>query len=260
MKLTINMVLKFILNWIVKHYQKKEEEEEKKEEDDEDDEEEEEDDEDEEDEEEEEDEEDDEEEEEEDDEDEEDYEEESEEEKAFLSKYAKRIKKLLNTQHQTGTHINAFTYTEIDGLPVDILVRKEKEKQTYMFIIRIKNNIIFLDKNATQINLLEWNEFRTITDLLKTIKIVKRDYKLIEHTILSPQEIEYMKMQRIFFPIPTDKNCSVCYEFTSEYTVCCHPICFRCRYKCIASNKKTCPICREGKLERFPSELTYLDG
>ena len=116
-----------------------------------------------------------------------------------------------------------------------------------------------MDETTNHIILLERKDFSTITDLLKTIKIVKRDYKLINHDFLSPESVEYVNLQRIFFPIPTDKNCSVCYEFTTEYTVCRHPICFRCRYKCIESNKQTCPICREGKLKRFPNELAYLD-
>ena len=189
---------------------------------------------------------------------------ETEEEKALFSKYAKLTENLLNKdEYRHGTYINYYSYTEIDELPVDILVKKIKDdytdKYTYGFLITIKNNIIFLDETTNHIILLELKDFSTITDLLNTIKFVKRDYKLIEHDFLSPESVEYVNMQRIFFPIPTDKNCSVCYEFTSEYTVCRHPICFRCRYKCIASNKKTCPICREGELERFPNELTYLD-
>jgi hypothetical protein len=190
---------------------------------------------------------------------EEDDEEEGEEEEAF----AKRIEKLISKEHaRNGTNINYHSYIEIDGLPVDIFVKKEEKNKehTYKFSITIAGNIICLDKPTTkQLHLLVWDEFDTVQEVLKQIKIVKRDYKLIDHYLLSPSEIKYVNMQRTFFQIPTDNHCSVCNLPTKEYTICRHPICFRCRYKCIVSNNHTCPICRTGELKRFPNELIILD-
>ena len=184
------------------------------------------------------------------------------EKKELLSTFVENIEELLNTQHRNGTYITCYTYVEIDGLPVDISIEKENEgKNVYTFKIKIVNNTIFLDDTTTkdEILLLSWTGFNTIESILEKIEIVKKDYKLVDHHILSPKDIEDLKIKRTLFPIPTDKNCSVCNETTIEYTVCKHPICFRCRYNCIATNIHTCPICNFGKLNRFPNELIYHD-
>jgi len=180
----------------------------------------------------------------------------------LFSTFAENIEKLLDTEHRSSTHITCHTYVEIDGLPVDILVEKEnKGKNVYRFKIKIVNNTIFLDDDNTDDKLYLFTsfEFNSIVTILERIEIVKRDYKFIDHNILSPKQIENINIKRIFFPIPSDKNCSVCNEPTIEYTVCKHPICFRCRYNSIATNKHTCPICNFWKLNRFPNELIYHD-
>ena len=183
--------------------------------------------------------------------------EEEKEKEEFLSKYAEILEKRVNGNFPHHTNINHYSYVEIDGVSVDFWVEKETDN-TYSFSITVVDNII-KKNNLDIIILLQLKDFKDIRTLLQQIEIVKRDYKLIEHNILSPEDIEYIRMQRTFFPIPTDKNCSVCYESTNEYTICRHPICFRCRYKCISSNMNACPICRENNLKRFPNELTNLD-
>jgi hypothetical protein len=181
-----------------------------------------------------------------------------------ISTFAENIKILLDTEHRDGTYITCYSYVEIDGLPVDILIEKKNKgryKDVYLLKMKIVNNAIFLDddNNKDDLLLLKSNEINTIENVLEYIEDIKKDYKLVDHNILSPKQIENIKIKRSFFPIPEDKNCSVCNEPTIEYTVCKHPICFRCRYNCIATNKHTCPICNFGKLNRFPNELIYHD-
>jgi hypothetical protein len=178
----------------------------------------------------------------------------------LISTFAENIEQLLDSQHRNGTYINCYSYVEIDGLPVDILISKENNGK-YTFKIKIVNNTIFLDDDNKNDELFLFTsfEFNNIETILEQIEIVKKDHTFLDHDIISPKQIENIKIQRTFFPIPTDKNCSVCNEPTVEYTVCKHPICFRCRYNCIATNKHTCPICNFGKLNRFPNELIYHD-
>ena len=182
-----------------------------------------------------------------------------------ISTFAENIEQLLDTEHRDGTYITCYSYVEIDGLPVDILIEKKNKgryKDVYLLKMKIVNDVIFLDNNDNkeeELLLLKSNEINTIETVLEYIEKIKKDYKLVDHTIFSPKGIEDLKIKRTFFPISTDKNCSVCDEATVEYTVCKHPICFRCRYNCIATNKHTCPICNFGKLNRFPNELIYHD-
>jgi len=182
---------------------------------------------------------------------------EEEDKEEFLSKYAEILEKRVNGNSPYRTNINHYSYVEIDGVSVDFWVEKETDN-TYSFFITVVDDII-KKNDFNSIILLQIKDFKDIRSLLQQIEIVKRDYKLIEHNILSPEDIEYVRMQRTFFQIPTDKNCSVCFESTNEYTICRHPICFHCRYKCVSSNINACPICRENNLKRFPNELTNLD-
>lgn len=181
-----------------------------------------------------------------------------------ISTFAENIQQLLDSVHRDGTYITCYSYVEIDGLPVDISIEKKNKsryKDVYVLQIKIVNNTIFLDDNNKddELILFKSNEINTIKNVLEYIEEIKKDYKLVDHTIFSPEEIEKIKIKRTFFPIPADKYCSVCNEPTIEYTVCKHPICFRCRYNCIATNIHTCPICNFGKLNRFPNELIYHD-
>ena len=82
---------------------------------------------------------------------------------------------------------------------------------------------------------------------------MKKSYKLIEHELMSPDKIQFVKTQRRIYPLSPDKICTI------EYTVCNHPICFRCRYTCIISDNIMCPICRDGELKVFPTELASED-
>jgi len=115
------------------------------------------------------------------------------------------------------------------------------------------------NRNDRDISLHSGNEFKTVLSILEHIDDVKNNYKLIDCELKSPNNTKFIKLQRKIYPIPTDKNCSVCYEPTTEYTVCKHPICFRCRHTCIMSNNLVCPICRDGELRVFPTELSYED-
>ena len=187
------------------------------------------------------------------------------EKKWDLIEYAKFIEKKIQNLKPPDTYISLYAYTilEIDGMPVIISIGKEINKKTYQFQIiadstpRIKSEDT--DRNDRDISLQSGKEFKTVLSILEHIDDVKNNYKLIDSKLKSPNDTKYIKLQRKIYPIPTDKNCSVCYEPTTEYTVCKHPICFRCRHKCIMSNNLVCPICRDGELRIFPTELSYED-
>lgn len=192
------------------------------------------------------------------------------EKEELLLTFAENIKNVIDDyKSETGINICSDSYVEIDGIPVDIYIIKAKKYPCkFNCKIIIKNSLIFLNNDADVddeeeedkdeeiegIILFERTGYTDIRTLLEDVEVFKT-YKFIDHKLLYPEDMEYIIMQRSFFPIPADKNCSVCYEPTNEYTVCKHPICFRCRYACIKSKNVTCPICRKGKLKRFPDEL-----
>ena len=188
------------------------------------------------------------------------------EKKIDLIQYAKQMEKEIKDLKPpyTYTCLNSYTCIEIDGIPVSISIGKgkEKNKNTYQFQIIADSSGIKsedTDRYDRDITLHSGNAFHNVLSILKHIEEVKNSYKLIEHELMSPDKIQFVKTQRRIYPLSPDKTCSVCYEPTIEYTVCKHPICFRCRYRCIMSNTVMCPICRDGELKLFPTELASED-
>jgi hypothetical protein len=182
----------------------------------------------------------------------------------YLFVFAGKIEKIIKDLKPPDTYTCLHNYTsiEIDGISVFISVGKEKNKNTYQFQIVAESSGIKsedIDRDDPYITLHSGNGFKNVLSLLEHIEEVKKDYKLIEHELMSPDKIQLVKTQRKIYPLSPDKNCSVCYEPTIEYTVCKHPICFRCRYTCIMSNNLVCPICRNGELKLFPTELAEED-
>jgi hypothetical protein len=159
--------------------------------------------------------------------------------------------------------ISRHTLAMIDGINVNIYIRREKYNKSYEYSYIIKSRWImrstkeYDEDEIEYVRLLEKENFKTLLDLLIDIKIVMSNYRFLDHRLLSPDDLIYAKLQRSFFPLSKENECSICYEHTNEYTMCAHPICFQCRNKCIKKNSSLCPICREDNLNTIPRGLTY---
>lgn len=160
-------------------------------------------------------------------------------------------KKLLTRDNHKFVNITDYSSFIIDGINIDVLIRKN-DINSYEYVMR--TNYITCNKYRQNLIFLDKEEFKTLLDLLNDIKIVMSNYHFLDHRLLSPDELIFAKLQRSFFPLP---KCSICYESTNEYTICNHPICFQCRFKCIKLNNSCCPICRCNNLITFPEELTF---
>ena len=160
--------------------------------------------------------------------------------------------------------ISNYTFAIIDGINVKIYIRKPHNK-SYEYIIesiwikRSKNEEDEDEDEDDSLRFLEKNGFKTILDVLVDLKIVMSSYRFLDHTLLSPDDLIYAKLQRSFFPLSKENECSICYQHTNGYTMCAHPICFQCRNKCIKKRSLQCPICREDNLTRLPRELTFVN-
>jgi hypothetical protein len=186
------------------------------------------------------------------------------EEKNRIATFAKAIEDQLSLARITDDTIIKITHHTIliiDDVPVEIFVAKEDGNKYSYYITN--NKIMSSDESSSDesqdndIKFLEKEDISTLVELLTHLEEVKKTYRFLEHKLVSPTEYEFAKNQRLFFPIPSDKCCSVCYDPTIEYTMCNHPICFKCRIKCIFSDKDACPLCRETNLCIFPDVLTY---
>lgn len=153
-----------------------------------------------------------------------------------------------------GEYITITQYTSIiiDGINLNIVIRKKNDDYDY-----VMDSTCVYYENDERLIFLEKGKFKTLVDLLNDIKVVINTYHFVDHKLLSPDQFLFANMQRSFFPLPKDKDCSICYETTKEYTKCKHPVCYKCRENCLSNNNSRCPICRVDNLKEFPEELTF---
>jgi len=188
---------------------------------------------------------------------------ESHKKKKLLKKLAKVIETFLNKEPDETTYcLSRYTLFEIDGVQADVYIGEESGMYFYNLIA--KNMQYVLDDSTdeddtdTDFSLLEKENFDTVLDVLEHIEKVRDTYTFLDFYLLSPEDKEAARLHRTMFPLHKDKICCVCYEPTLEYTTCKHPICLKCREKCIVNDRKLCPVCRSSQLRFYPTELAKL--
>jgi hypothetical protein len=187
---------------------------------------------------------------------------ESHKKKKMMKKLAKGIEEYLEEKPDETTYcLSRYTLFEIDGIQADVYIGKESESYYYHLVSR--NIEYFEDEDGNNMDdsdfmLLEKNDFDTVVDVLEHIEKVRETYTFLDFYLLSPEKKEIARNHRAFMPISQDKICSVCYEPTLEYTTCKHPICLKCREKCIVNGRRLCPVCRSSQLRFYPMELAKL--
>lgn len=183
--------------------------------------------------------------------------------KKIMKKLAKAIETYLEETPDDTYCLTRYTLFEIDGIQADVYIGQEAGLYYYHLVSK---NIEYVeddddgtnDRDDTDFMLLEKNDLDTVVDLLEHIEKVRDTYTFFDFYLLSPEKKEAAKLHRSFLPLPPDKTCSVCYEPTLEYTTCKHPICLKCREKCIVNERKMCPVCRSSQLRFYPTELANL--
>ena len=174
-------------------------------------------------------------------------------------KLAKKIEKYIQENPDDSYCLTRYTLFEIDGIQADVYIGKEAGSYFYHFVAK---NVEYVEDETnddeTEFLLTEKNDFDTVVDVLEHIEKVRDTYTFLDFYLLSPEKKEAARMHRTFLPLHKDKMCSVCYEPTIEYTTCKHPICLKCREKCIVNDRKMCPVCRSSSLRFYPTELAKL--
>jgi len=176
--------------------------------------------------------------------------------KHLFMRLSKIIETFVEKNSEESYHLTKYTIFQIDEVQAEIYIYCDYHDTPYSYYYKIIAKNIECDTTdliEKDFLLYESKCFTTVYLLLDHIKKVEETYKFIDYYLLSPEKIEEAKAQRIFFPLLTDKVCSVCYEPTKEYTTCKHPICLKCRDKCIVKENNRCPICRGSDLSIYPN-------
>ena len=178
--------------------------------------------------------------------------------KNILVQLSNIIEKYLNDNRDDSYNLTKYTLYVIDEIECELFIYLDHHETLCNYYYKIlSKNIEYELGESLERDLLIYESacFTSIYSLLENIKKVETTYKLLDYYLLSPEKMLEAKLQRAFIPIHSDKVCSVCYEHTIEYTVCKHPICLKCRDKCIIQGKTRCPICRGSNLNIYPNTL-----
>ena len=88
------------------------------------------------------------------------------------------------------------------------------------------------------------HKYRTINEALQKAQEIKAEYRIYDGELVNAIAYSHLKLEEQIIPYSEDECCVVCYENTSDITECKHPICLRCREKCILQDQPDCPVCR----------------
>lgn len=144
---------------------------------------------------------------------------------------------------------------KIDGIYVFIYISILPEG-TYDYSFETSNIILVKCKNKyRQSVVFESKPFYNIRKLFEEMMHVIDTYVFTCYRFISPAEKVNYKIR--------DSNiedcCSVCFETTYYHTLCNHPLCFKCREKCIEYNNLYCPICRQENVRLFKDKKRLVD-
>jgi hypothetical protein len=137
----------------------------------------------------------------------------------------------------------SFRPTKIDGINVYIVIYdKFKVVNIESIFVQCKVNINSLEE--IQNYSLYHFEYKSLEKAIDKIEKIKIEYKLYNGELVEPLVYNLLKLEECILPFSEDEKCCVCFENTSDITLCNHSICLLCRETSLLNNHFDCPICR----------------
>jgi len=117
--------------------------------------------------------------------------------------------------------------------------------------VNIKCKFSYQGRDYNQPYVLYFHKYKSIQAALKLIQKITTKYKILNGDLESPENYEELKLEECILPYTVDERCSVCFENTTDTTICDHYICMNCREKCILKQHMNCPICRKEDIVQY---------
>jgi hypothetical protein len=124
--------------------------------------------------------------------------------------------------------------------------------------VNVKCKYTYLGKSYNQPYVLYYRKYKSFKDVLNTIKKIASKYKILNGDLESPENYNELKLESCILPYNENERCCVCFENTTDTTLCDHYICFKCRDKCIIKKQYNCPICRSENALTFYNNTMQL--
>lgn len=139
-----------------------------------------------------------------------------------------------------------FRPTKIDGHNVYIVIyHKFKVVNIESIFVQCKVKINSFEE--VQNYSLYHFEYKTLEHAIDRIETIKKNYKVYNGELVDEGVYKLSKLEETIIPYSDDEKCCVCFEDTSDNTLCNHSICLSCRETSIINCHYDCPICRKSK-------------
>jgi len=161
-----------------------------------------------------------------------------------------KLVEVLQNKKDKGTTEYHFRPYSIDGV-VCYIVLYFKYSIFTVESVNIKCKYTYEGRIFNQPYVLYYRKYKSIMNALECIQKVTTKYKILNGDLESPENYEELKLEECILPYNESEKCSICFENTTDTTLCDHFICFNCREKCILKNQPNCPICRNENILKY---------
>jgi len=150
---------------------------------------------------------------------------------------------ILKRRKQKGSNEYHFRPYCIDGVYCYIVLYL---KFSILTIESVNIKCKFLESGTifNQPYVMYHHKYKSFKQALELITNITTKYKILNGDLESPDNYKELQIETCVLPYKDNEKCSVCFENTTDTTVCGHSICFQCREKCILNKQLNCPICR----------------
>ena len=161
-----------------------------------------------------------------------------------------KLVEVLKNKKEKGAKEYHFRPYSIDGVFCYIVLYFKYSIFT-VESVNVKCKYTYEGQIFNQPYVLYHRKYKTIMNALELIQKVTTKYKILNGDLESPENYEELKLEECILPYSENEKCSVCFENTTDTTLCDHYICFNCREKCILKNQPNCPICRNENIIKY---------
>jgi hypothetical protein len=168
-----------------------------------------------------------------------------------------KLVEILEKKKEKGSEEYHFRPYLVDGVLCYIVLYLKHSILTVESVnIKCKYNYEGIDFNQPYV--LYYHKYKSFTSVLELIPKLVQNYKILNGDLESPTNYEELKLETCVLPYSEDEKCSICFEDTTDITLCNHYICFHCRDKCVTKKQNKCPICRCEDVLQYYNNTTQL--
>jgi hypothetical protein len=158
-----------------------------------------------------------------------------------------KLAEVLEIKKKLGQEEYHFRPVKVDNVYCYIILYFKHSILT-VECVNIKCKYVYEGTTYNQPYVIYHRKYTSFKNALKFIPKLTTKYKILNGDLESPENYEELKLEECILPYSDNEVCSVCFDHTTDTTICDHYICLKCRDQCILKKHLDCPICRNANV------------